>query len=131
MSKIKFGIFAMLVTLAFANLHPAAAQPVGKYPDAEGTVTNLLTATPAEKQSGILATITVKGTPLQVTADTKLQIHKGKMVEPASVKDLKNDDRISAWFKTPADAKKSTPAKADTLIIFRPGQNSAPPIPPK
>jgi hypothetical protein len=131
MYKIKFGFLAMLMSLCLSLLPHVAAQPIGKYPDAEGSVTNLVTATAVEKQSGILGTFTVKGTNVQVTSETKLQIEKGKMVEPGSVKDLKNGDRVSAWFKTPADAKKSTPAKADTIIIFRPGQGSAPPIPPK
>jgi lipid-binding SYLF domain-containing protein len=128
MKKVTFAFWAILLTgtICLAVFNQAAAQPIGKYPDAEGTVTNLTPSTATEKQNGILATITVKGVAIQVTSETKLRIEKGKVVEPASAAELKIGDRVSAWFKTPAES----PRKAGTLIIFRPGTGGVP-MPPK
>ncbi len=128
--KLRLPVILLVVTVCLTALYQGTSQPIGKSPDVEGTVTNISTTTAKEKDAGILEIIIVKGVTVQVTKETNLQIAKVKIVEPGSVADIKNGDRVSVWFKTPADSKQAAPSKADTLIIFRPGQGGAP-VPPK
>jgi hypothetical protein len=135
----RFRFLSSIASLGFlllcADLYEAAAQPIGKYPDSEGTITNITLGTAAQRQAGSLAEISLKASrgtvaQFQFSTQTKLQIQKGKMVERGTIADLKVGDRISVWFKEPVDPSHPAPEKADTVIVFRPGEGGVP-LPPR
>jgi WD40 repeat protein len=111
-----------------ARPQPAPAPDAGppnnrtRSPDREGHVATIRPATDAEKKDGILAVLTLGGRkgPILVTRKTELQFAKGKLVEEATPASFVKGDHISVWL--PGGPQNITSARAELIIIFRPGR---------
>jgi hypothetical protein len=128
--------FIILAALSCAGLFWAAASELHaqpkRNPDLYAPVTQIVPATDAEKEKGIVAWVTVKGSDLRirVTTKTDVQIQMGKLVNPGKGGDLKEGDMVSVWH---GEVAKSDPPQttAEFVIIFRPGKPDLPPTPGK
>jgi hypothetical protein len=103
--------------------------PVGRYPDVEGKVSRIVPAGEAQRKTGVLGTLSVKGKDVQVllTRDTFLQISKGKLVEDATVRSFVVGDRVSVWYAGRPTKTNPPQVKAKAVLIFRAGEPDLPP----
>lgn len=117
-------------TLAVLGLAFGAEAPT-RSPERMGKIVKIVLATPAEKEQGVLATITIndgkEDVPVSITTDTKLWISKGKLGEAGKPEDFKVGEQVSVWLKKDDKGK----LKTEQFMVFRKGEPDLPPRSPE
>jgi len=104
------------------------ARADGTKPDIYGVASKVKSADDAAKKRGILGSMFVEApkdakyaydkAAVRITAKTKLQKQNGKVVEDATIADIKEGTRLSAWFDSGVDNSKPVQATAVRVLIF-------------
>jgi hypothetical protein len=89
-----------------------AALPIRK-PDAEAVVVKVVSATDAEKKTGVEVTVHLKDRKdgIPVTKETPIHRQMGKLVPVAEAGDIQEGQKVSVWI----DAKTG---RAEGVLIF-------------